>query len=234
MLKLTSRTLLFVLLSCLFVAAGSLKAQKEPEKNYIRVRGTGTVSKEPDIAYVNLDVTTLGKTARDAYEANAKKSSELIEAAKKIGLSAEDFKNNISLSEETDEHGKRIGFSVTNSIKAALTDFDMVAKLVDLSSDYINRSRIKFGLADKEKVNLEALDSAFSNASDKAKILAERANLRLGEIISIDEFPMDESRIEYFYGGFAGETEPEPRLELNPKNVNITSDIVVIFEVRSK
>lgn len=234
MLRSIQRILLLVFLSCLFITPGFLKAQKEPEKNYIKVRGTGTVSKEPDIAYANLDVTTLEKTAKEAYEANVKKSNELIEAAKKIGLSPEDFKNNVRLSQSRDEHGKRIGFSVTNSIKVSLADLDLVAKLIDLSSDYVTESKIKFGLTDKEKANLEALDLAFSNAKSKAVILAGKAGLKLGEVISIDEFPVYESSVEIVRGGFDSEFQPEQTLVLNPQKVNITSNIVVIFEVRSK
>lgn len=227
------RILLLSFLSYLSITPGFSRAQKEPERNFIRVSGMATVSKEPDVAYVSLDITTSAKTARDAYEANAKKSGELVEAAKGIGLSTENFKNNISISEERDEHYKKIGFSATNSIRVALGDFDLVAKLIDLSSDYVTATEIKFGVTDKEKARLNALDQAFSNAKSKAEVLAKKAGLRLVQVISVDESPVYESR-EIIRGGFDTEFQPEQTLVLNPRKVNITSNIVVIFEVKSR
>lgn len=242
MLTHTSRTLLFVLLSCLFVASGSLKAQKEPEKKYIKVKGTGTVSKEPDLVYLNLAITTLEKNAKEAYETNVKKSNDLINAAKEIGLSSEDFKNSFSLSESHDRQGKRLGFSATNSLKVALDDFGLVTKLIDISSNFVTGSDIRFGLKDYKKASLEALDSAFIDAKIKATALAEKAGLKLGEAISIDEAP------EYgwgFLGGLGGYRTDGvlaaqgggaigSPLVLNPQKINVISNIVVIFEVKSK
>ncbi|MDP3024268.1 MAG: SIMPL domain-containing protein [candidate division Zixibacteria bacterium] len=242
MLRPVQRALLLVFLSCLFITSGSSKAQKEPEKNYIKVKGVGMVSRDPDMVYLNLSITTLEKNAKEAYETNVKKSNDLIEASKKIGLSPDDFKNSFSLSESHDRQGKRIGFSATNSLKVALDDLDLVTKLVDISADFVTGSDIRFGLKDYKKANLEALDSALIDAKTKATALAEKAGLKLGETISIDEAP------EYswgFLGGFGGSRADEvlrtqvggvysSPLTLNPQKINVISNIVVIFEVKSK
>jgi uncharacterized protein YggE len=219
----------------------SLLAQEKTSKQYIKVKGTGLVRKEPDIAYVNLTITVLEKNSQKAYEQNLAKSNVLIEAGKEIGLSPEDFENNFSLNESINREGKRIGFSATNSVKVTLGDFDLLTKLVDISADFVTGSRVSFGLKDYEKVYLEALDSAFINAKAKAEVLAEKSNLQLGEVISIDEAP------EYawgFLGGYAGYRADEvlrtqvggivSSLVLNPQKINVTSNIVVIFEAKKK
>jgi uncharacterized protein YggE len=242
MLTHTSRTLLFVLLSCMFVASGSLKAQKEPEKYYIKVKGTGLVSKEPDIAYVSLSITTFEKGSKEAYEANLKKSNELIEAGKKIGLSTEDFENSFSLSESKNREGKRIGFSATNSLKVTLSDFDLVTKLIDISADFVTGSSVVFGLKEYKKANLQALDSAFVDAKTKAEVLAEKSVLKLGESISIDEAPEYVRGIVGGYGSYRTDEVLRTQvgwisgssLVLNPQKINVISNIVVVFEVKSK
>jgi uncharacterized protein YggE len=242
MLRPVQRALLLVFLSCLFITSGSSKAQKEPEKSYIKVKGTGAVSKEPDIAYISLSITTFKKGSKEAYEANLKKSNELIESGKKIGLSTEDFENSFSLSESKNREGKRIGFSAINSLKVTLSDFDLVTELIDISSDFVTGSSVVFGLKEYKKANLQALDSAYIDARTKAEVLAEKSGLKLGEAISIDEAP------EYgrgFVGGYGSYRTDEvlrtqvgwisgSSLVLNPQKINVISNIVVIFEVKSK
>lgn len=242
MLTHTSRALLFALLSCLLAVPGSLKAQKEPEKNYIKVKGTGVVSKEPEIAYVSLSITTFEKSSKEAYEANVAKSTELIESSQKIGLSPDDFENNFNLSESRNREGKRLGFSAVNSLKVTLSDFDLLTKLIDISADFVTGSGVTFAIKDPKSVYLEALDSAYASAKKKAEILAEKSGLRLGEAVSIDEAP------EFSWGFVGGSADYRKDglvaamgsdrfsypLVLNPQKINITSNIVVIFEVKSK
>ena len=238
MLKAVQRALLLVFLSCLFIAIGSSKAQKEPEKNYIKVKGIGVVSKEPDVVYVNLTITTLEKSAKEAYEVNDKRSNELIQEVKKIGLSSEDFTNNFSLSESHDRQGKRIGFSATNSLKVTISNFDLATKLIDIAADFVTGSSVTFAVKDYKKASLESLDSAFSDAKKKADVLAQKSGLRLGDAVSIDEDP------EHGWGLLGGSgyyradgllhAEGPGPLVLNPQKVNVTSSIVVIFEVKNK
>jgi uncharacterized protein YggE len=242
MLRPIQRILLLVFLSCLFITPGFLKAQREPDKNYIKVRGMGVVSKKPDIAYVNLTITTFEKSSKEAYESNLKKSNELIEAGKKIGLSPDDFENNFSLTESKNREGKRIGFSATNSLKVTLSDFDLLTKLIDSAADFITGSSVVFGLKEYKKANLQALDSAYIDAKTKAEVLAEKSGLKLGEAISIDEVPEYGRSILGGYGGYRTDEVLQSQvgwisvssLVLNPQKVNITSNIVVIFEVKSK
>ena len=242
MLRSIQRILLLVFLSCLFITPGFLKAQREPDKNYIKVRGMGVVSKKPDIAYVNLTITTFEKSSKEAYESNLKKSNELIEAGKKIGLSPDDFENNFSLTESKNREGKRIGFSATNSLKVTLSDFDLLTKLIDSAADFITGSSVVFGLKEYKKANLQALDSAYIDAKTKAEVLAEKSGLKLGEATSIDEVPEYGQSILGGYGGYKTDEVLQSQvgwisgssLVLNPQKVNITSNIVVIFEVKSK
>jgi len=242
MLRPIQRILLLVFLSCLFITPGLLKAQREPDKNYIKVKGTGVVSKEPDIAYVSLSITTFEKGSKEAYEANLKKSNELIEAGEKIGLSPDDFENNFSLTESKNREGKRVGFSATNSLKVTLSDLDLVTKLVDISADFVTGSNVVFGLKEYKKANLQALDSAFVDAKTKAEILAEKSGLKLGEAISIDEAPEYGWRIVGGSGSYRTDEVLRTQvgwisgssLVLNPQKVNVISNIVVVFEVKSK
>ncbi len=167
----------------------------------ITIQGRGEVRAAPDMATIMSGVTTQGKTAREALDANTAAMSDLLEALKEAGIEARDIQTsgfsvnpNYVYSDARDEMGYTLppridGYQVANSVTVVVRDLADLGAILDKSvtvgANTVNG--VNFSVADPAELLNEARKAAFADARAKAELYAEVAGATLGSLESINE-----------------------------------------------
>ena len=119
-------------LFCVFAIAAAalapLSAQAaEKLEKLVTVTGEGTVAAVPDNAMIRLGVSSQGKTARAASDANAREMTVVLAAIKESGVADRDIQTtSLSLQPQYDPNktgaARLLGFQVNNQITVKIRD----------------------------------------------------------------------------------------------------------------
>jgi uncharacterized protein len=187
----------------LFAAVGPAAAQTPgtlPPPS-ISVTGEGQVSVAPDLATVDAGVTTDGKTAREAAEANNKLMGAVLLALKGLNIADKDVRTSrLSLLPQNapsrvSSNGAAIGpmqivgYRASNHVTVTLHDVTGIAATIDalVGAGANDIGGISFTVSDSSKLLDDARAKAMLDAQRKAEIYARAANVTLGPPLSITE-----------------------------------------------
>jgi uncharacterized protein len=158
--------------------------------NNLTVTGTGKVQVAPDEAVVHLSVVTEGRTAAEAVAANARQSQAVIAAVSAqpnhgvttSGLSVYPIINY----EPNTSVPTIVGFRATNGVEVT-TKVGYVGQIYDagMAAGANQSSGISFRVQNEVPYRDEALRLAVEEAFREAKVVADAANIGLGEVESI-------------------------------------------------
>lgn len=250
-----------VILLAVFLGVKSILGLKEYShlgdgvypSNVISVNGTGKVFSIPNIGSFTFSVTEEGKTVKDAQDKATKKTNDILNAIKGMGIEEKDVKTVAYNSYPKYEYqqsgvcadrycppGKQVltGYEVsqTISIKVRKTDQagDVLTKVGSLGA--ANISGLNFVVDDEEKVKSEARDKAIADAKKKAEVLADSLGVKLVRIIGFNEggdYPMP----YYAKGGMemaqtmdASVASVPPQLPVGENE--IISNVSITYEIR--
>jgi hypothetical protein len=157
--------------------------------------GTASVSVAPDLARVDVGVFTQGATAQDASTANASQASTIITALQALLGGGANIKTiNYSLSPVYNnpppgQNAIIIGYSVSNTVEATLTDLSKIGKTIDTAiQSGANRVQgISFDLQDRNPPTAQALKAAAINARAQADAIAAGLNVHTGAVLHASE-----------------------------------------------
>ena len=183
------------LISSLAALTPALASDDEAPKRTISLNGTGTVKLAPDIVTISTGVESEAVVAKDALAKNTASMTKVIEELKQSGIEARDIQTtNFSVEprydiRDEDKAPKLVGYHVTNSVFITVRDItklgEVLDKIVSLGANSIGG--ISFGVANREAVENEARKLAMADAIAKAKLFAEAAGAKLGEVMTISE-----------------------------------------------
>jgi uncharacterized protein len=181
------------LIAFLVAGASSAGAQIEKLPNLITVTGEGEVAVVPDLAILGAGVTTTGKTAREASEANAKMMTSVMAALKAAGIAAQDVQTSwLSLHPVRDNNPNELritGFQATNQVTVKLREVAKTAEVVDrlVAAGANDIAGIHFEVSSPSKPLDRARETAIADARRKAEVYAQAANVQLGALVNISE-----------------------------------------------
>ena len=178
-----------------FGLAAALCAQNPMRVPSITAVGDASVSVPPDMARVDLGVSTQAATAQDATQQNATQASAVITALQTLlGASASIKTISYSVSPVYNnpppgQSATIIGYTVTNIVEATLTDLTQVGKVIDTAiQSGANRVQgISFGLQDRTAPVAQALKLAAARARSQADAIASGLNLHTGSVLEASE-----------------------------------------------
>ena len=183
-----------VLMALLAVASASpAGAQIEKALDLITVTGEGEVAIVPDLAILGAGVTTTGKTAREASEANAKMMASIMAALKASGIAEQDVQTTwLSLHPVRDDTRNELritGFQASNQVTVKLREVAKTAEVVDrlVSAGANDIAGIHFVVSSPSKPLDRAREAAIADARRKAEVYAKAANVQLGNAVNISE-----------------------------------------------
>ena len=232
---------IILLLVCfMFLIAGQVWAA---EREYDVVRANGSVTREiaPDTAFVSVGVTTQGKTAEEARNANAEIVNNVIASLENMGISKEDVKTvgyNLYPEYSDAVKGKRIitGYSMSYSLNVKVQNLDKIGAIIDqMFADGANTfNGVTFTVSNRKELEREMLALAVKNAEEKAGIVADAGGRTLGKLVaanigSVGGMDYSDSNYESIalYKSAAGSAPTK----IMAGNLKVSADIDAAFEL---
>jgi uncharacterized protein len=164
---------------------------------WIEVTGEGAVMAAPDFARVTLGVTTTGKSAGEAMEANAKAANALVSLVKAEGVAPADIQtSNVSISPMFSQspRGEQspptiTGYSVSNHLTVTVRDLPRLGELLDkaVAAGANSAYGVSFGHNDLSALLDKARPLAVADARRKAEIYAKAGGANLGRLMTLAE-----------------------------------------------
>ncbi len=165
-------------------------ASEEDSRDGITVTGLGSVDAVPDEAQLSLGVSTQGRTANAALDANSAQMTQVIAALKAAGVAERDIATqNVSVGESYEGEGRRNGFVAQNSVSVTVHDVERASTVLEAASAAgANQvSGPALTRSDRESLEHKALAEAVENARGRAKALADAAGVDVGRVTAIVE-----------------------------------------------
>ena len=168
------------------------------QEPYIKIKGVGRIKRAPDTIVLSLDIEEKDACYSDAVEGAAKQlrimqGNLAAVGFKKQDLKTNDFTINPDYEDFRDENGNYtrhfLGYKVNQSLSLSFPlDMETLKNVMSvLAMCVVNPEvRIGFTISDEEGIKKELLKSATQDAIEKANILCEASNVKLGRLLSID------------------------------------------------
>ncbi|HEY8279031.1 MAG TPA: SIMPL domain-containing protein [Bdellovibrionota bacterium] len=179
-----------------------LPALCAPER-IVSVQGEGEVKIKPDLAHLYLNVQSKAKDAKTAQDKAAKEMKRLQNVlTDSFKIEEKDIQTmNYDLQPDyryEQASGKQIltGFRVTHGLNVKVRKLDKVGDLLDKVSSpgsaelSVSVNSIQFDTDKRKAYEVQALESAMSNAKERAEALAKFSNRRLKGVITVSDGQM--------------------------------------------
>lgn len=161
------------------------------------VTGEGTLSIQPDIAYVNVGIQKTASTVKQVQLQTNEAMDKIISGLKTVGIDSKNIKtSNYSINptyDWTSGTQKITGYSADTQLKIKITDIDKINQVIDsATTNGANQvNNVSFDVDNRDAAEETARKDAVAQANNKAKAAAEAAGFKLGKIISYSESSND-------------------------------------------
>ncbi|MDP0927227.1 SIMPL domain-containing protein [Paracoccus onubensis] len=160
------------------------------------VSGQGEARVAPDLAEIQLGVTSQAESAAEAMQQNSEQQGAVIDALKEAGIEAANIQTSglrLNPRMEYPENGAPTinGYEASNMVTIRVTDVSILGEVLDsiVAAGANQIQGINFQRDDAEETGDEALRSAVEDARRKAEVMAEAAGMRLGPVIALRDMP---------------------------------------------
>ncbi|MDD5190460.1 MAG: SIMPL domain-containing protein [Dehalococcoidales bacterium] len=163
----------------------------------IAVTGEGKVAVTPDLATLQLGVTTQAKTVADAQAQATAAMNKVMNSLTGNGIAAKDIQtSNYNISEVTQwnpttQKSETTGYQVTNNVTVKVRELTKVGKIIDdvvtAGGDLTRVNSINFSVEDPTQYYDQARTLAVAQAVKKAESMAKLAGVKLGKLLFITE-----------------------------------------------
>jgi uncharacterized protein YggE len=177
-------------LAVAFALVSPLRAQAVDR--LVTVGGEATIAVAPDTAIIRIGVTSQGKNAREASEANARQITAVLAAIKASGIDDRDIQTSrLSLQPQYDPNksgtARLTGFQVTNQLTVRIHDIGKLPDILDraIAAGANEMSGIEFAVSQQSRLLDQARAEAVADARRKAELYAQAAGAKLGRVLQI-------------------------------------------------
>jgi hypothetical protein len=160
----------------------------------VTVTGEATVTAAPDMALIRIGVTSQGKNARAASDANAREMTVVLAAIKEAGVADKDIQTtSLSLQPQYDPNktgsARLIGFQANNQVTVKIRDIGQLPAILDraIAAGANEMSGIEFVVSEQSKLLDKARAEAIEDAHRKVELYANAAGMKVGRVMSISE-----------------------------------------------
>lgn len=219
-------------------------ANDAAQKPSISIEGKGEVMAAPDTAAVIAGVTSEGKTAREALDANSEAMASLIATLKAAGIDPKDIQtagfsvNPQYLYPDKDANGdtpppRITGYNVQNSVNVKVRKLDALGGILDrvVSAGSNTINGVSFSVADPARLLEEARKAAFADAQAKARTYADAAGVGLGPVLSIAENQNENPPRPVVFKAMAAPMAAAVPVEAGQLTFDV--DVSVVWELKS-
>jgi hypothetical protein len=159
----------------------------------ISVSGAGAISVAPDMATVNLGVTTDANTAAQALNRNNADVEAVIRAVRALGVAEEDIRMQwFSIHQRwswRDGDSRPDGYTVNHTVVVTVRNLDIVGEVLGagVTAGANASGGVQFSISNASELYLEALALAAQDAQRKANALARALGRTVSGIVSVNE-----------------------------------------------
>ncbi|QQG45895.1 MAG: SIMPL domain-containing protein [Candidatus Niyogibacteria bacterium] len=205
----------------------------------VSISAEGSVFVRPDIGLVSFSVESEEASVADAQKNSARVINDAVGFLKNSGVEDKDLKTTSYTINSVYDYpkGRRVflGYQVRQTMELKIRDLNKTGSFLSgLAKVGVNEvGSLVFKLDDPDKAKEEARDKAVAEAKKKARTLADSLGVRLGKIVSFNEFsssPIPIFAVEAFGkgGDISGAVVPS-----TPTGENeITSSVNITFEIK--
>lgn len=177
------------------VAVAPARADEERAPRSVTVSASANVAAEPDVAHVTAGVATAADSAREALDRNTEAMARVIAGLKAAGIDAKDIATsafNVDPRYSNPRDGTAptiVGYRVSNQVHVTVRELARVGEILDrlVSLGANEMGGLSFEVSKAETLRDEARRQAIANALRRARLFAEAAGAKVGEVISISE-----------------------------------------------
>jgi hypothetical protein len=162
----------------------------------LSVVGDGQSRAAPDLATVQVGVTTQADSAAEAMRLNAQQQTAVIEALGAAGIAGENLQTSgVTLSPQMAYNEGQpptvTGYQARNMVSVRMSDLTRVGEVLDtiVAAGANEINGISFTLENAADAMDDALRAAVADARRKAEVLAESSGLSLGAVITVRDLP---------------------------------------------
>ena len=196
MKRIHPRTILtFIMITVVTALAPVLAQSGAVVGRNVTVSGNGIVHVVPDQATIRFGVVTIDLDPEQARIDNASLSAATMNSIRDLGIEERKIQVNVLRIQPYSEYDPELrrnvdkGFQAVREMRVVLNDIDLlptlIARIVSEGANRING--ITYGLQDESGPEQEALREALLDARQKATIMAETLDARLGTVLQISE-----------------------------------------------
>jgi uncharacterized protein YggE len=175
----------------------------EREKNLIAVNGSGKVTLEPDLATVQLGVSTTADTAADAQNKNNELMAAVLASVKSNGIADTDITTSYVNLQEVYNYDKSpaevVGYAMENTITVKVHALDTLGKIISdaVTAGATSTNGITFSIEDTTEAYRQALAAALTDAAAKAQAIADTVSATLVAVpVSVNELGYSSTPVE--------------------------------------
>jgi uncharacterized protein YggE len=206
----------------------------------VRVVSSASVTVKPDLAEIDLGVSTEKPTAGAAASENARAMAQIVAAMKKEAGTGGEVKTvgyfvNPRYGEPKPNSDRQpvVGYTVTSTVRVRTGDVNAVGRILDaaLKLGSNNVQRVAFLLRDQEPAQTEALKQATAKSRGRASAMASALGLKVGPVVTISEgyaepMPYDQGA----EGGMVRSMKMAPT-PIEAGSLEVSATVTVVFSL---
>lgn len=237
--------LIIVVVALTGIVTTSLLRDRWVSQNHYQVTVTASakIFAKPDIAQVSLSVQTeREETAESAVSKNSEAMNKIIEEIKSLDIEEKDIKTtNYSLRPDYDylrDEGRVLrGYTVYQQLTVKIRDLDNISKVIGKATESgANQiGEVRFTIDDTDELRAQARDKAIEKTQKKAKDIAKKADIDLGDVVGFWEntqpsYEPYRSNYDMAYG-MSGEKEIEmPNIQTGEQEIEV--EVSLTYKVK--
>ena len=164
------------------------------EGTLLSVSADGKSEARPDMATINLGVTTEGQTAAAALAENARRMTALTAALRRAGIAERDIQtSNVSVYPQQvyveGQQPRITGYQANNSVAAKVRRIDNTGRVIDaaVAAGGNTVNGVSFSHSDPDAQLDSARRDAIAEARRRAELYANALGMRVNRIVSVSE-----------------------------------------------
>lgn len=224
-----------------FAAPQTAAAQDAPtvqgvQGTLLSVSAEGASEARPDMATINLGVTTEGQTAQAALAENARRMSALTQALRRAGIAERDIQtSNVSVHPQQQYRENQAplitGYQANNMVTAKIRRIDNTGRVIDAAVGAGGNTvhGVSFSHADPDAQLDIARRDAIAEARRRAELYANTLNMRVHRIVAVQEGGGYAPPIPMRMERMAAQDASTP---VSPGEIETRVNVSVTFELR--
>ena len=205
------------------------------------VSGQGEAMATPDVAILSLGIEVQKDSVAEAQAEASEAMERVMAELKDDGMGDEDIQTErfsvypVTQWDEKRDEQRIIGYRVTNMVSVKVRDVEKTGEIIDhavsAGGDYIRIRDIGFTVEDPKPFYEEARAEAVADARNKARQLADLADVRLGKPSYVSEGSVYVPLARDYYGEAKAGGGPAPVPAISPGELRITVTVQMVYEI---